>query len=604
MSLADRRHFSEPDGVVPTLRPLTAYLAERAGSTRPAFTHLDHASDRDGFRHTVTWAELARRVRAVAAEITRTTTPGQRVAVLAPQDLGYVTAFLGALHAGTIAVPLFAPEVSQHGGRLVNALADCAPEVWLTTEPAFDSVRALAEQQPVPMPKSILAVDRVDLAAGEGFSAPEVDLDAPAYLQYTSGSTRDPAGAVITHRAVVTNTWQGGSAYGVDDTWTCAGWIPFFHDMGLVQLLCLPVFSGAHSVFMTPFDFIMRPVRWLRQMSEHPNVFTAAPNFAFDYTARKVKEADRAGLDLANANVVINGSEPVRPDTIARFLAEFGPYGFRAEAHRPSYGLAEATVFVTNTRDEGPTITGFDRAALGADRGVTVPAGSPGAVDLVAAGRPHGQLVRIVHPRHRTLCAEDEVGEIWVHGPNVADGYWQQPERSAETFGATIEDPDADTPATGWLRTGDLGLCHDGLLYVTGRMKDLIIIDGKNHYPQDIEATVQDAHPAIRRDHVAAFAVSSPGQGEGAAVVAEYRRQADPTQVDEEEIVRAVRRAVSAEHDVRLRGVILVRPGGVPRTSSGKIARAATRRRYWDDQQRVDQQRDDQRRDDRGRRER
>ncbi|WP_158888408.1 fatty acyl-AMP ligase [Amycolatopsis anabasis] len=581
MSLAERRSPEPTDGPVPPQRPLTTFLFDRADSAEPAFTFLDYATDRDGTEHTITWAELATKVRATAAELSRITTHGQRVAILAPQDLTYVVAFLGALHAGTIAVPLFAPEVSQHGGRLVNALEDCAPEVWLTSAGALDTVRELAENNPLPMPKQILAVDEIDDATGAGYQAPRPGLDEPAYLQYTSGSTRTPAGAVITHRAVVTNTWQACAAFGVNDTWTCTGWIPFFHDMGLIQLLALPVYSGARSVFATPFSFIMRPLRWLKQLGGFPNTFAAAPNFAFEYALHKVKEADRAELDLSGVKAVVNGSEPVRATTIAAFQEAFGPHGFPAAAHRPSYGLAEATVFVTNTSEEGPTITSFDRAALAADRGVVTEPGAEGSLELVAAGTPQAQLVRIVHPAERTVRADGEVGEIWVHGPNVADGYWQQPERSDETFGGRIVDPPEGTPAQTWLRTGDLGLIHDGLLYITGRIKDLIIIDGKNHYPQDLEVTVQNAHPAIRKDHVAAFAVETPDGGEGAAVVAEFSRKAGAEELDEAEIAKAVKRAVAAAHDVKLRGFKLVPPGSVLRTSSGKIARAATKERHW-----------------------
>jgi fatty acid CoA ligase FadD32 len=574
MSLVERR---SPEAAVPAgLRPLTTYLFDRACSAEPAFTFLDYSTDRDGTAQTITWAELAKQVRAAAAELSRVTERGQRVAILAPQDLTYVVGFLAALYAGTVAVPLFAPEVSQHGDRLVNVLADCAPQVWLTSRSVLEEVHALAENHPVPMPKQIIAVD--DVKDDSAFQAPELDLDEPAYLQYTSGSTRDPAGAVITHRAVVTNAWQAKAGFGTDETWTFTGWIPFFHDMGLVQLLIEPIYCGGRSVFMTPFSFIMRPVRWLRQMSQVRNVLSAAPNFAFDYVTSRVKESDREGLDLSGVRVIINGSEPVRASTIAGFQEAFGPYGFAANAHRPSFGLAEATVFVTNTGEEGPTVTSFDRSALSDDHGTVVAPGTPGSLDLVAAGRPVGQSVHIVHPNECTLRAEGEVGEIWVNGANVADGYWGQPERSAETFGGRI----VGGPAGRWLRTGDLGLLHNGLLYITGRIKDLIIIDGKNHYPQDIEATVQEAHPAIRRDHVAAFAVRDESGVEGAAVVAEFNRKAGEAP-DEAELARAVRRAVSAKHDAKLKGFKLVPPGSVLRTSSGKIARAATKQRHWDE---------------------
>jgi fatty acid CoA ligase FadD32 len=588
MSLAERRSPEPTDGLVPSLRTLTSYLFDRAVSPAAgerAFTYRDYSGDRDGVEHTLTWAELAAEVRATAAELSRITTPGARVAILAPQDLTYVVGFLAALHAGTVAVPLFAPEVSQHGSRLVGALTDCAPEVWLTSQGSLAAVRELAETTSVPMPKQIVAVDALGTDASDAPETPpaEVDPDAPAYLQYTSGSTRSPAGAVITHRAVAANCWQAGEAFGVDEKWACVGWIPFFHDMGLVQLLCIPVFSGAQSVFITPFNFIMKPKRWLQQMSDFPSVFTAAPNFAFEYAVKKVKEADRAAFDLSGVRAAINGSEPVRAGTIAAFQEAFGPHGFAVGAHRPSYGLAEATVFVTNTGDQGPTVTAFDRAALTENRGIVFPdreETTENTVHLVAAGKPRGQLVRIVDPAASAARADGEVGEIWIHGPNVATGYWQQPERSEETFGGVIE----GEPGLTWLRTGDLGLIHEGLLYITGRIKDLIIIDGKNHYPQDLETTAQEAHPAIKRDRVAAFAVTSADGVEGAAIVAEYDRTAGTGEPDHAEVAKAVRRAVSAAHDVKLKDFRLVAPGGVLRTSSGKIARAATKKRHITEQ--------------------
>jgi len=573
-------------------RLLTHYLFDRADSAEPAFTFLDFSSSREGEPRTLSWAELANKVSAVATELGQVTSPGQRVAILAPQDLNYVVGFLGALHAGTIAVPLFAPEVSQHGGRLVNALADCAPEVWLTSTDALANVQALAENNPLPMPKNIIAVDQLRAGDTPAVNAQQVavdiDLDSPAYLQYTSGSTRSPAGAIITHRAVSTNSWQAATGYGVESDWTCVGWVPFFHDMGLIQLLCLPIVAGVHSVFMSPFNFIMKPLRWMKQLSDYPNTFAAAPNFAFEYAASKVKETDRSSLDLSGVKVIINGSEPIRPETIALFNETFGPQGFPHNAHRPSYGLAEATVIVTNAGSEGPRVTRFDRSALSHDRGVTLGSetgpkiesrNDKDAVALVSAGRPWGQLVRIVHPETRIVQADGQVGEIWVYGPNTATGYWEQVERSAETFAGEIADVPENTPADNWLRTGDLGLIADGELYITGRIKDLIIIDGKNHYPQDIEATVQNAHPAIKRDRVAAFAVSFDNESEGAAVVAEHDRKGDPDP-DLEAVGKAVRRAVSAQHDIKLRDFTLVAPGAVLRTSSGKIARAATKAKF------------------------
>ncbi|WP_020673663.1 fatty acyl-AMP ligase [Amycolatopsis nigrescens] len=560
--------------------PLTGSLARLAAQDRPAFTFVDYGEDRNGVEHTITWPELDRRARAIAALLTEITGPGERVAVLCPQNLDYVAAFLGSLYAGVIAVPLFAPEVSSHGARLVGALADCDPEVWLTSESALASIHELRDGHPVPRPKHVVTVDTVDPARADGFEPVPVSPERPAYLQYTSGSTRSPAGAVITHRALAVNAAQVRTGFAVTESSTCVGWLPFFHDMGLIQLLCLPVSAGCHSVFTTPFSFTRKPVRWLRLLGGYPDTITAAPNFAFEYAAAKLSEQDRAELDLSGVRTAINGSEPVRASTIAGFQAACGPLGFAPEAHKPSYGLAEATVFVSTTpAGAAPRIVTLDRAKLGEGEAVVVEPGHDRALALVTAGKPVEQLVRIVSIDEGRVLPDGSVGEIWVHGPNVADGYWRQPERSAETFAGELSDAEESTPATGWLRTGDLGVRHEGELFITGRLKDLIIIDGKNHYPQDIEATAQGAHPAIRRDRLAVFSVEKDGR-EGPVVVAEFSQHVSAGDRQLEDVGRVVRAAVAQHHDLRLLDFVLVRPGTVARTSSGKIARAATRKAY------------------------
>ncbi|MCU1685300.1 MAG: acyl-CoA synthetase [Amycolatopsis sp.] len=529
-------------------------LFRRAADQRPVFTHQDYASGADGVDcvdETLTWAELVERVRVVSARLRELARPGDRVAITAGQELAYPVAFFGVLAAGLVAVPLMDPSSRSLRERLGGVLADCAAEVVLTSRGAADRVREFA-------PGSQVVV--LEDLAGPGGDPVPVDPESPAYLQYTSGSTREPAGVVIPHRAVVASCWQAVGAYEVGEGTTCAGWIPFFHDMGLIQLLCLPVFAGARSVFMAPLEFLRAPERWLRQMSDYPEVFTAAPNFAFDLAA---DTGPLAGLDLSGVRIALNGSESVRPDTVERFQEAFGPYGFRREAHRPSYGLAEATVYVTSAGPEGPTVTAFDREALARGTAVAVARGQ----ELVSVGRPVGQLVRIV--RNGQSLSEGSVGEVWVHGPHVGSGYWR---REDDAFGARLDGVD------GWLRTGDLGVLHRGDLYLTGRLKDLIVLDGRNHHPQDVEATVGEAHPSVRRGRVAAFGVKDD-RGEGAVVVAEWTPDAG---ADAKEVRRAVLRAVSSTHDLTLRAVHLVVPGDLPRTSSGKIARSAARTRYGD----------------------
>jgi fatty acid CoA ligase FadD32 len=557
---------------------LVSSIARRAELDEPAFSFIDYSEDRAGISKTLTWAELYQRVLAVAATVSEIAAPSERVAILCPQDLSYPVAFLGALAAGTIAVPLFAPEASAHAGRLTGALADCGATVWLTTEGATASVEQLLDDPGVPRPARVLAVDSIDLAAAHGFEPPTLDLGETAYLQYTSGSTREPAGAEITHEAVATNVLQVASALDLSEDSTCVGWIPFFHDMGLVLLVCIPAGLGARSVFSTPFDFVRRPQRWLEQLASHPKVITAAPNFAFEYAMDRLSAEDRAALDLSGLRVAINGAEPVRARTVERFQELFGPSGLAAGAQRPSYGLAEATVFVSATGAGGARVTTFCRSALMAGR-ASAPSDDADAIRLVSAGAPADQLVCIVDPVGCTERAEGDVGEVWVHGPNVATGYWGQTERSHEVFDGRLVGGGVALPPAGWLRTGDLGVLYDDELYITGRLKDIIIIDGKNHYPQDIEETAEEAHPAVRPGRVAAFGLPTE-LGEAIVIVIERSHEVAAAQVAAEEISQAVRRAVSKVHDLKLADVQILEGRKVLRTSSGKISRAANRERY------------------------
>jgi acyl-CoA synthetase (AMP-forming)/AMP-acid ligase II len=569
---------SPAGGQVAPLASLVASLASRATVDEPAFIHVDYGTDRAGIRDTLTWSALYARVAAVAARIGELVDTSARVAVLCPQDLSYPVAFHGALASGAIAVPLFAPEVTSHADRLIGALADCQAAVWLTSESTLGSLERLLDDPRVARPAGVIAVDSAELDddSAREFQPPAIDLGAPAYLQYTSGSTRAPAGAVITHGAVVANVRQAAAAFDIREDSTCVGWIPFFHDMGLVLLVCIPAALGARSVFSTPFDFIRNPLGWLQELAGHPRVITAAPNFAFDYAVDRIGAEARAKLDLSGVSVAINGAEPVRPRTVERFGEAFALSGFAPHAHRPSYGLAEATVFVSASDPTGPKFSSFIRSELAS--GLAAPAGNDvDATTLVSAGKPAGQRVCIVDPVDRTVRADGEVGEIWVHGPNLATSYWGQPERSEEVFNGCLAGGDAGLPVAGWLRTGDLGMYHEGELYVTGRLKDLIIVDGKNHYPHDIEQTVQDAHPAVRPGRVAAFGIPTDA-GEGIVVVMERGAGADA--VGAVEISLAVRRAVAAAHDLKLRDVHILEQEKVIRTSSGKIARAANRDRY------------------------
>ncbi|MFG1643936.1 fatty acyl-AMP ligase [Amycolatopsis sp. NPDC049252] len=520
-----------------------------------AVTFLDYRTSPDGRAVSLTWRELDDRVSAVAAHLGTLAAPGERAAVLAAQSADYVVAFLGAIRAGLVAVPLFAPNLPGHAGRLAATLTDCAPQVVLTTADLTGEVTAFLG--PLDVDAALVAVDTVPPVAGE----PEWHRPAPdelAYLQYTSGSTRSPAGVMLTHHNVLSNARQCCTAYGAESgTTSTISWLPLFHDMGLILGIGAPMFGGLTSVLMDPLAFLERPGRWLRALSASPGGISAAPNFAYAYSASRVTDDEKSYLELSRVVSLINGSEPVLPATIAKFQAAFGECGLRPEVHRASYGLAEATVLVSVTDAGKPSrqVT-FDRDRLA--EGFAVPAAT--GTTLVSCGRPVDQRIRIVDTGGEPV-ADGEVGEIRVSGPNVGQGYWGRPE--APTFG------------NGWLATGDLGVWFEGELYMTGRLKDLVIVDGRNHYPQDIEQTVE-AHPAVRLHSAAAFAIPHD-EGEVAVVVLEQAKDSDV-----EVPVGELRAAVSAEHGLRLHDVVVLSPGEVPRTSSGKISRALCRKSYLD----------------------
>ncbi|MEV6008582.1 fatty acyl-AMP ligase [Streptomyces sp. NPDC051976] len=630
-------HASTPDSPPPGGDvPLTAYLRHWAADRgqQRAFSFVDFPQPGSPGRHrSVTWERLHLRALALAGRLAATAGPGDRAALLLPQGLDYVTAFLGCLYARVIAVPLFAPGLPGHAGRLRAVLDDCEPACVLT-----DSANAAAVEEFTggygTAAAPVLCVDRPGTAE-ESAPVGELPVDPGdiAYLQYTSGSTRTPAGVMISHRNAVANARQALTAFGVDVLpSTHVGWLPLFHDMGLVLSVAAPVVVGRPSVLMDPVSFLEQPLRWLRLLGAYPGTVSAAPNFAYDYCAERISPREVADLRLDRVRVLINGSEPVRPGTVDRFQRAFAPAGLRPEAQCPSYGLAEATVFVAaDPYTAPPTVVDCDRAALAAGR---VEAAADGAlgVRLVACGTPVGQEVRIADPETGTPLPDGQVGEIWLRGPNTGLGYWKQAERTETTFGGRL--PGEPRTAPRWLRSGDLGAQHAGQLLVTGRLKDLLIVDGRNHYPQDVEETVQSAVPGIRRDRVAVFTVpgeaalraggtrvaggagragatgagesapafagreraaaaaadgagppavdgADPGAGpEWVVAVAEHGRDAVPTAAQREAAVRAARGAVSAEHGLRLARLVLVPPRAVPRTSSGKVARGACRERY------------------------
>jgi fatty acid CoA ligase FadD32 len=561
--------------------PLASRIAHWAAS-RPgaaAYTFMDYGADPDGVPRILTWADLHRRAAALSCRIAAVAAAGDRVAVLAPTGPEYVVSLVAAWYAGTIAVPLFPPSMPGHGERLAATYVDCAPSAALTTSAEASTVRGFMYEVGAAVPVLVVGDDD---AAPANWAPRPADPSGIAYLQYTSGSTRTPAGVQVTHHNLAANVEQIQTAltqgrtrlYGVN-------WLPLFHDMGLLASVAVPMRHGGESVLLDPVAFLMRPARWLRLLSGRRDAYTAAPNFAYDYALRRIRPGELSGLDLSGVFLWLNGAEPVVPETMERFIEWLRPVGLDPCSVSPGYGLAEATLFVAGSPTDQPLRTlRLDRDRLNA--GAAVPAEPGSAVSTVAScGRPSGQQVAIVETDpgtgRGTALPAGRVGEIWVHGPNVGAGYWGHPPLSGRTFDAVLARPAPGLPAAGWLRTGDLGLLHDGELYVTGRLKDLIVLAGTNHYPQDIEATVLAVSPALGL--AAAFAVTVAGE-ERAVVVVERARRVPAGGARPDELVRDIRHAVWAAHQLPLHDLVLTAPGAVPRTSSGKTSRSACRDRW------------------------
>ena len=572
----------------PSLLPdrLRRWAAERGHQRAFTFVEFPHYHS-PGKHRSLTWSQVYASAQAAAASVRAVCRPGDRAALLMPQGLDYVTGFLGCLLAGVVAVPLFSPDLPGHERRVKAVIEDCEPACVLVTAAtalATESFLRSAKLDRIPLVLLGAGRDRAGaarLATDRVLDADldtdlDLDPDGVAYLQYTSGSTRTPTGVMISHRNVLSNALQALGAFGSPSGQnTSIGWLPLFHDMGLVLSIAAPVAEGFPSVLMDPVAFLERPARWIRLLGLYPGGLSAAPNFAYDYCAARCTAADVGELRLDQVRALVNGSEPVRAGTVRRFLAAFAEFGLPPQSLCPSYGLAEATVFVAANHPSAEPQSICCRADALAD-GRIVPAGADeAAVELTFCGAPFGQEVRIIDPVTRERRPEGVVGEIVVRGPNVGLGYWKNAQLSSETFAAVVPGAGDGT----WLRTGDLGALYQGRLLVTGRLKDLLVVDGRNHYPQDVEETIQNAVSCVRRDRLAVFAVAEE-RDQAVVAVAEHRRDLNPDAALREEADRTARARVSIAHGLRLDRLVLVTPGSVPRTSSGKVSRSACRDAY------------------------
>ena len=525
----------------------------------------------------LTYQELDRQARAIAAKLQSQGATGERALLLYPSGLDFIAAFFGCLYAGVVAVPAYPPRPNQKISRIEAIVEDSQAKFALTTTSLLDSIERKFAENPTATPLQWLTTDNIDSDLAANWQTPNCNQNSLAFLQYTSGSTGTPKGVMISHGNLIYNSALINRCF--EDTPNSLGvsWLPPYHDMGLIGGVLQPLYVGATMMLMSPVDFLQKPFRWLEAISRYQVTTSGGPDFAYNLSVRKIKPEQLNGLDLSSWKLAFTGAEPVRTKTLKEFAAKFAPCGFRVESFYPCYGMAETTLIVTGgLKSASPVICHVQSAALEQNQ-VIAANGSGDSRSLVGCGSTWlDEKIAIVNPDSLTHCTDGQVGEVWISGPSVAQGYWHRPDLTKETFNAYL----ADTKEGPFLRTGDLGFFQDGELFITGRLKDLIIIRGRNHYPQDIELTVEHSHPALRPGNGAAFSVEVDN-GERLVIVQEVERT-HLRKLNVDEIVEAIRRNVSQNHELQVDGVVLIKTGTIPKTSSGKIKRHACKTGFID----------------------
>jgi acyl-CoA synthetase (AMP-forming)/AMP-acid ligase II len=530
----------------------------------------------------LSYKELDEKARAIAVELQKQGGSSQRALLLYPPGLEFIAAFFGCLYAGVVAIPAPPPDpirLKRTLPRLKAIIQDAQASLILTDFQRHSQLKeTTSEFSSAFQSINWIVSEEIPSELAQEWQKPDINSNTLAYLQYTSGSTSTPKGVMLTHKNLIYHCAYIKQAWGYTSDSIATTWVPHFHDYGLVDGLIQPLYSGIPCYLISPIAFYMRPIRWLQTISRYRVTHTQGPNFAYEHCLRRITPEQRATLDLSSLRTASNGAEPVRQETVENFIATFEPYGFRRDALYPAYGLAEATLLVsTKKHGEAPGIFKVEAEALERNRVVAVSQESKdkGIKTVVSCGPPIcGMKVAIVNPDTLTKCQPDAVGEIWVCDPSMAVGYWNRPEETERTFRAYL----ADSGEGPFMRTGDLGFLQNGELFITGRIKDVIIIRGRNHYPQDIELTVEQSHPSLRYGHGAAFAVDIKGE-ERLVVVQEVERSYQK-HLDMDEVVGNIREAVRDEHDIQVYSVVLIRAGSISKTSSGKIQRSACRVKF------------------------
>jgi acyl-CoA synthetase (AMP-forming)/AMP-acid ligase II len=559
----------------------------------------------------LTYGQLEREVKAIAARLQQIGQVGDRALLVYPSGIEFITAFLGCLYAGIIAVPVYPPRRNSSRGRLESIVEDSGATIALTTSDLLSSIYERIASYPELSRMVWLDTDNTDESGASAWRAPNIDSNSLAFLQYTSGSTGTAKGVRVTHQNLLHNESLMKAAWENTERSFFVGWLPLFHDMGLIGVVLQSLYVGTPCTLLSPVDFLQKPSRWLQALSDYQAIITGSPNFAYDLCIRKVTPEQMKTIDLSRLELAFNGAEPIRLDTLNAFAEKFAPCGFRKEAFYPCYGMAEATLFISGGRKNREIpfeIIDEDKMEI-EHLAVLANHKTKRTKTLVGCGHAWGnETIRIVNPETLNACSPRQVGEVWVSGTSVTDGYWNQPEKTAETFHAYIN----DTGEGPFLRTGDLGfLREDGELFITGRLKDVIIIRGRNHYPQDLERTVEQSHHALIPDRCAAFSLVIDGEEKLMIAVEVERRYRDRRQGKEnaqaeerrkfqrrtepadpgfevileqppvyEEIISNIRQAVAANHGLQVHDILLLRVGTIPKTSSGKIQRYACRKGF------------------------
>ncbi|MEO0928067.1 MAG: AMP-binding protein, partial [Cyanobacteria bacterium J06643_13] len=556
-------------------------LLQYRGRHQPSQTAYAFLQDGEIESERLTYQQLDQQARAIAAQLQALELAGQRALLLYPPGLEFIPAFFGCLYASVVAVPAYPPKKNHKLGRLRSIIADAQPEVVLAPKAILAKIQACLSEAENLADLTYLATDDVDLDLAQTWQAADITGDSLAFLQYTSGSTGTPKGVMVTHRNLLHNEKIIKTGMGHSEKTVFVGWLPLFHDMGLVGNVLQPLYLGIPSVLMSPVAFLQKPIRWLQAISRYKATTSGGPNFAYDLCVQKIKPEECAELDLSSWTVAFNGAEPIRSETLAKFAQAFACCGFDSQAFYPCYGMAETTLFVSGSRQKiSPVLREVDSTQL-QQNAIAPAADRNNSQAVVGSGQTFVDKMIIVDPESQTRCQPNQVGEIWVADPSVAQGYWNRPEQTLQTFQAHL----ADTGEGPWLRTGDLGFVQEGELFITGRIKDVIIIRGRNHYPQDIEQTIENSHPALRNSCGAAFAVEIDGNEQ--LVIAQEVERSYIRKLDVDGVVAAIRKAVSEDHGLFVSGIVLLKTASIPKTSSGKIQRHACKQGFLADSLKV-----------------